>query len=121
MLGVGTLLVLALACSKKSTSNEGCWVGVDTVFASGVEISGVDDIPTAFANYAVYVDSTTGEYWDGSTEVDLLQSEYVREFKGLKYWLLHTQNYDSLHDQWNERETLYVDENGVFVLPLGCY
>ena len=115
------VIAMLSSCSDKSSDGDPCWASVDTIFQSGHTISGTGDIPSALVEYEVYVDTTTGVYYDGSTEIVLHKSEYVFVFKGRKYWLLYTSNYDDLTNVWHERETLHIDENGVFVKPLGCY
>jgi hypothetical protein len=113
------LVLLSTGCKESGPSGI-CWMGVDSLFASGKPIRQLSDIPPAFANYVAYADSSSVGYPEGVTEIEFVSAQYFWSWQGRKYWLVRTRNYQPAYGQWFERETLHVDENGVFVRALGC-
>ena len=115
----GTLLGLLFLLGCGTEGPDGvCWMGVDTLFVSGMSIASAQDVAAAFGPFAAYVD--TSEAFPEGTTVEYVWARYYWAFEHRRYWLLHTREYDPQYDRWYERETTYVDENGVFVYPLGC-
>jgi len=107
------------ACGDSGPDGE-CWLGVDTLYVSGILVDGEASIQQAFSEYVAYVDSTDATFPENATELVYISSTYWWRWEDTKYWLIRYRARLPAGNQWLDRETLYIDENGVLVLPRGC-
>jgi hypothetical protein len=115
----GAAFLLALAVLGCGESYDGvCWMGVDTVYVSGVRVENGEGAREALDRLAAHVD-TSAAYPDGYA-VQFVWARYYWTFQHRRYWLLHTREFLVDPPIWFESEVLFVDENGVIVHPLGC-
>ena len=108
---------LLAACDEDP---EECWLGLDTLYVTGITVNGVSDVQTVFNAYLASVDSTGTALPDSALKWTFERAEFNREYAGKRYWRLwHTAEYS-----WTEapllRRLLDVDEGGALVAPLGC-
>ena len=118
------LVTLALpivwGCGTSTGPDGPCWMGVDTLFVSDVPIDERDDVEEAFARYVAFVDSTEGTFPDGTSMVEYRSAVSYWMWRDRRYWRIEHRGYEPASQEWFNRETLYIDENGVLVSPLGC-
>jgi hypothetical protein len=114
------LLAAVFFSSCKDSDPDLCWIGVDTLYVSGIAVESEASIIAAFDAYVAHVESTEDTFPQDATEIVYVASEYRQTWDGLRYWLIGYRAHLPERDQWLYREILYVDENGALVLPLGC-
>jgi hypothetical protein len=95
-------------------------MAVDTLFVSGVPIQESDDVEEAFARYVAFVDSSGGAFPGGASIVEYRSATDYWTWGERRYWRIAHSEYEPASQEWFNRETLYIDENGVLVSPLGC-
>jgi hypothetical protein len=95
-------------------------MGVDTLFVSDVPIQESDEVEQAFSRYAAFVDSTAGADPGGAPIVEYRSAAYYWTWGERRYWRIAHRVYEPTSQKWLNRETLYIDENGVLVSPRGC-
>jgi hypothetical protein len=119
-LAICLLTLSAMACNDRSGPVQPCWMGIDSLFASGIAVADTAGVRRAFSVYVAAVDSTTGNYDDGSTHWVFQRACYDREYEGLRYWKVwHWAEYPDRPEPLLQR-TIDVDQNGVVVRVLGC-
>jgi hypothetical protein len=118
------LVALALptvwGCGTSTGPDGACWSDVDTLFVSDVPIRESDDVEQAFTLYAAFVDSTAGAFPGGASILEYRSAAYYWMWEGSRYWRIAHRVSEPVSQEWFNRETLYIDENGVLVSPLGC-
>lgn len=114
------LLAAAFLGSCKDSDPDLCWIGVDTLYVSGIAVESEASIVAAFDAYVAHVESTEDTFPEEATEIVYAFSRYGQRWDGDRYWLIGYRAYLPQYDQWFDREILYIDENGALVLPLGC-
>lgn len=120
ILGLAALLT-ALGCYRSPTGPTGsCWMGVDTLYSSGISVADTSAVRRAFQAYTAFVDTTESTFPDGATKWVYWRCEYDRKFKGVRYWNVWflsfiPKNASPLFQCWVD-----VDENGTVVWPMGC-
>ena len=114
------VVLLTLAGCGSTGPEDPCWVGVDTVFVSGLPVGDAEDVEGVFARYAAFADSTGGSLPEGVTELEYRSAEYYWEWRDVDSSRIAPRGDIAAEQRWQDRETLYVDENGVLVAPLGC-
>jgi hypothetical protein len=110
--------ILSINCNK-STGPDFCWMGVDTLYSSGISVHDTSDVRKAFEEYIAYVDSTSAEF-PFDENWSYLASRPFHEWKGRFYWQVDHEAYSPDLDKRLTRRLVYVDENGVVVRPYGC-
>jgi len=93
---------------------------VDTLFVSGTPIHESVDVEEAFAQYMAFVDSTGETFPGGASIAEYRSATDYWTWEGRRYWRIAHRVYEPASQEWSNRETLYIDENGVLVSPLGC-
>lgn len=109
-----------LAACEDSNDTGNCWVGVDTLYVSGIPVAGESSIEDAFTRYVAYVDTTDATFPDGATQVTYISARYDWKWEGVRYWKIRYQAFSPSSNRWLDREILDIDENGVLVKGLGC-
>lgn len=110
-------LVMNLGCSPTRPGH--CWIGVDTLYASGVCVRNTSDVRVAFEAYIAFVDTTAAEFWN-EEDWTYLTSRPFRIWEGRFYWQVDHEAYSPSLGKRVMRRLVYVDENGVVVRALGC-
>lgn len=118
---VATSFVIAmmLNCNDPPTRPNPCWTSVDTLFSSGIPIRDTSDVRAAFDAYVTFVDSTDAEF-PMDQNWSYLTSRPFHKWKGRFYWQVDHMVYSPDQGTMLLRRLVYVDENGVVVLPYGC-
>lgn len=111
-------LVLSLNCNK-STEPDFCWMGIDTLYSSGISVHDTSDVRRAFEEYITYIDTTSAEF-PFDENWSYLSSRPFHEWRGHFYWQVDHEAYSPDLDKRLLRRLVYVDENGVVVWPYGC-
>ncbi len=109
-----------LSCDGDPRIVKPCWMGIDTLFVSGVMVGDTSGVRIVFESYLTYIDTTGAELEDGSYEWVFEKAEFDHEFQGTQYWKIwHWAKY---HDQPDPilRRLIDADQNGVLVKGLGC-
>lgn len=110
-------LVMNVGCSPTRPGH--CWIGVDTLYASGVCVRNTSDVRAAFEAYVAFVDTTAAEF-RSEQDWTYLTSRPSHTWKGRFYWQVDHEAYSPSLGKRVMRRLVYVDENGVVVWPLGC-
>ena len=115
---ISLCLITNINCDKSTRPNP-CWTSVDTLFSSGITIHDTSDVRKAFEEYVAYVDTTPVEY-PNDYSWSYVTSRPFHLWKGRFYWQVDHYVYSTRDQEWILRRLVYVDENGVVVLPYGC-
>ncbi len=125
VLGVTLAFMLCLTQSgcdgeKSPTGVRGfCWMGVDTLYASGFAVTDTTVVRAAFEAYIAFVDSTAAEF-PGESDWTYLASRPYWVWRGRRYWQVDHEAYSPILDMRLSRRKTYVDENGMVVWPFHC-
>lgn len=112
----------ATACNEelRPTGPRGpCWMDVDTLFASGIAVTDTSAVRSAFEAYIAFVDTTAAEF-PAEADWSYLASRPYWSWRGRRYWQVDHEAYSQSLDMRLSRRTIYVDENGMVVLPFHC-
>ena len=107
-----------ISCNDDPTKP--CWMGVDSLYATGLSITDTSEVRLAFVFYQTYVDSSSTEFPDGASAWEFDHANYLHSFRDIKYWEIW--HYTTLPSNPDPilRNTLSIDENGTLVFGLGC-
>jgi len=111
-------LVMIFNCDNP-TQPDLCWMGVDTLYTSGVSVHDTSDVRVAFESYIVFVDTTAAEF-PKEEDWTYLTSRPFHTWKDRFYWQVDHEAYSPSLNKRVLRRLVYVDENGVVVWPYGC-
>lgn len=115
------ILHFSSGCADRApTEPRFCWMGIDTLYASGIGIADTADVHRAFDEYIAFVDTTAAEF-PCEEAWRYLNSEPFDTWRGQFYWQVEHEAYSSELGQRLARRLIYVDANGNIVWPYGCF
>ena len=117
---VWALLVLLGTSGCKSTPVSPCWMGFRVLLQSGMTVSDTASARAAFESYVALVDTTDVEYPDHSYSWSFLSAAKGPVSGGVQFWKIWHLSRSSADDPGRDNQTVYVDEHGAVVQPLGC-
>lgn len=113
------LTALLGACDDETTRPNPCWMGLDTLYASGIAVTDTNTAREAFEAYIAVVDSTDAAF-PSESQWQYLSAHLCCKYEGSWYWSIRHRAYLEEQEVWLVRRLTYVSERGVIVWPLGC-
>ncbi len=108
-----------VSCDLDPTGPGSSWCGLDTLYQSGIPVHYTSDVQIAFEAYVAFVDTTTAEF-PSEQDWTYLASRPYKVWRDRLYWQVDHESYSTSLGKRATRRLVYIDENGVVVLPLGC-